>query len=46
MGQAAENSKIHDTAVDSVTVKSEWIPEHLEDDKDGAKKVIKKITAY
>lgn len=39
IGQAPEGSKLHDTAQDSVTIKQEWIPENLEDDKDGEKKV-------
>ena len=38
---APEGSKLHDTAYDKVTIKNEWIPENLEDDKDGEKKVKK-----
>ena len=39
IGSSMEGSKLHDTAYDKVTIKSEWIPENLEDDKDGEKKV-------
>jgi len=38
-GSAPEGSSLHDMAYEEITVKSEWIPENLEDDKDGEKKV-------
>lgn len=39
IGSAQEGSRLHDTAFDEIIVKKESIPEHLEDDKDGEKKV-------
>ena len=39
IGSSMEGSKLHDTAYDKVTIKGERIPENLEDDKDGEKKV-------
>ena len=40
IGSSPEGSRLHDTAYDEIVVKKETIPEHLEDDKDGEKKVI------
>lgn len=44
IGAAPEGSKLHDTASDYVTIKNEWVPENLEDDKDGEKKVKRSST--
>ncbi|XP_067947410.1 sperm-associated antigen 17-like [Watersipora subatra] len=46
IGSSPEGSRLHDTAYDKVTVKSEWIPENLEDDKDGEKKLAYGLQVY
>ncbi|KAF6040699.1 SPAG17 [Bugula neritina] len=45
-GSAPEGSSLHDMAYEEITVKSEWIPENLEDDKDGEKKLYYGMQVY